>query len=141
MKKKEYIYNNKIDIYSLGRIFSSLININKESEHNNIEYSSELNSLISKMIEEDPDKRPWAKEAYKELKSIYFKKYLNYTGIIACLEWLTSLPYFDKILAKKSYYNTTFKVLNKNIDKLNIVIYNFQEKLNAISNKNICTDN
>ena len=141
MKKKEYIYNNKIDIYSLGRIFSSLININKESEHNNIEYSSELNSLISKMIEEDPDKRPWAKEAYKELKSIYFKKYLNYTGIIACLEWLTSLPDFDKLLAKKSYYNTTFKVLNKNIDKLNIVIYNFQEKLNAISNKNIRIDN
>ena len=65
------------------------------------------------MIEEDPDKRPWAKEAYKELKSIYFKKYLNYTGIIACLEWLTSLPYFDKLLAKKSYYNTRFKVLNK----------------------------
>ena len=51
------------------------------------------------------------------------------------------LPDFDKLLAKKSYYNTSFKVLNKNIDKLNIIIYNFQEKLNAISNKNICTDN
>ena len=35
------------------------------------------------------------------------------------------LPDFDKLLAKKSYYNTSFKVLNKNIDKLNIIIYNY----------------
>ena len=164
MEKNGIIYDNRIDIYSLGMIFKFLTGFDEKMNINNNEYSPELYNLISKMIEKERTKRPSAKEAYQELKSIYIEKYSYHTGIISCLRCLNSLPNFQKLLDKKNEDENSFlnqiKTIIGNIDdiksinlnskeylkinmknELNSAIYDFQDQINNITNINMDIDN
>ena len=154
--KKGNIYDKKIDVYSLGIIFTFLAyNDIKVPENNN--YSKELGDFINKMINKKPLIRPTAKEAYEELKNIYLKKYSHNTGIISCLRCLTSLPnlntqyFLNKLLGEKqdekdsilkSFINfimtineviqssKTLEDFSQRMEKeLNLAIYEFLEQL------------
>ena len=164
MEKNGIIYDNRIDIYSLGIIFKYLTSFYEKKNINNNEYSPELYNLISKMIEKERTKRPSAKEAYQELKNIYIEKYSYYTGIISCLRCLNSLPNFQKLLDIKKEDENSFlnqiktiigkidnlKSINLNSkeylkinmkNELNSAIYDFQDQINNISNINKDIDN
>ena len=150
-------YDKKVDIYSLGIIFSYLANENTILSENNGTYSKELKDLIEKMTEKEAIKRPTAEEAYQELKNIFLMKYAHYTGIISSLRCLTSLPNInnhflnslveikqqqkDSILkqfinfiiiinsVKQTYFNSQddFGLIMEK--KLNLAIYDFLELL------------
>ena len=102
--KKGSPYQKKIDVYSLGIIFCNLAySMNKLPEENK-NYSKELYNFISLMIENEPGKRPSARDAYNMLKNIYVKKFSHNSGIISYLRCLHSFPniqYFLIILLSK----------------------------------------
>ena len=66
-------YDNKVDIYSLGVIFSSLACFRSKlpRDKNDFKYSDELFNIINNMKEEHPDKRDSIEKIYHKFKSIY----------------------------------------------------------------------
>ena len=122
-------YNDKCDIFSLGITIFYLMsfdlpyisNLNK----NNTQikripkqialsqvYSKDLRNLVERMISEDPQKRPTAKEAYNILKSIKDPSKLNFnntdiniSSFICIIRLLCSIPFLDFKNLKNNIYN------------------------------------
>ena len=111
-------YDAKVDIYSIGRIFYKLCNINDKSN-----YSYQLQNLIKLMLISDPEQRKTSNEIYEIYKNDYYMKYLKYTSIFSCLHCLFNYPTWEENLKNlrglvkdefsKSFFST-FKTFNNN---------------------------
>ena len=89
-------YNAKIDVYSAGKIFQFLFNING----NYGQYSDELKKIIDEMIIENAQNRKTSNEIYKLYKQYYSMKYFKYSSIFSCLHCLFNYPIWNNIFTK-----------------------------------------
>ena len=105
--KDNYIYDAKIDVFAIGKIFEIIINYDR----NNNPFSNELLDLIQKMIIPYKDSRPTSNEIYDLYKKYYSFKSVKYSSIFSCLHCLFNYPIWGKNLK----YLMEFK--NKEISK------------------------
>ena len=97
-------YDEKIDVYSMGSTFFELcylknhhrIDVDKYDYFEKKIYSKELNDLIKRMIENDPDNRITSFEAKSIAKKYYIQKYVKNTSVEAVLRCFYSFPNFTK---------------------------------------------
>ena len=85
------IYDEKVDIYSLGKVIQHCYEIIENSD------DKELLNLISLMIKDNPNERPSAQELLNQVKQIYNTKYLKNTSmdsLIRCLYALNPMTSF-----------------------------------------------
>ena len=85
-------YNEKVDVYSMGVSFFELAygckpyeQYPKEKYYQQDKYSKELNNLINRMINTNPNNRISSNEAYLIAKKNFIKKFLKNTAIEATL--------------------------------------------------------
>ena len=74
-------YNKKVDIYSLGIVFNSLMYFSNKLPDSKGGYSDNLYRLIKNMIKIDKTKRPSSEKIYLEFKNNYYnlmRAYLNF---------------------------------------------------------------
>ena len=119
VNRKEKYYDAKVDIYSIGRIFYELCNIN----NNFNSYSNQLQFLIKLMLKKNPSQRQTSNEIYELYKNHYCIKYCKYTSIFSCLHCLFNYPTWEKNLKSlrklikdefsKSFF-CTFNTFNNN---------------------------
>ena len=142
-------YNEKCDIYYLGKTIFRLMNLdfphvyniyNNENirKKNNINiyktYSNELRNLIDKMISQEPGNRPTAEEAYNCLINIEKNKSFNQNNIN------NNNNIFNNNISNNNYNNIIINI-NKNINN-NIIINNDNNNIiNNDNNNNIINNN
>ena len=117
-------YDEKIDVYSMGSTFFELcylknhhrIDVDKYDYFEKKIYSKELNDLIKRMIENDPENRITSFEAKSISKKYYIQKYVKNTSVEAVLRCFYSFPNFSKFfkeLNEKCFNNN--KTISKNV--------------------------
>ena len=89
-------YGLKVDVYSLGKIFSALaffdLDFPDNEKLNSLGYSKELIQIIREMVEINPSKRPSSQQIYKKFIKFYIEKYICNSGLIECILSLFSSP-------------------------------------------------
>ena len=154
-------YDSKIDVYSMGTTFFEICYF---KNHRFVErkyedyldtdlYSRELNELIEKMIEEEPDNRISSTEAKKIAKKNYILKYVKNSSTGAVFRCFYSYKnfkyYFTEIINKNndSVFNLPGKEVGKkvyqlfgalkenNIDNINDILYELRLELVKIGLK------
>ena len=113
-------YDKKIDVYSLGIIFCLLAYSSVKIPGDKKDRSDELYNFIKKLVDENPNIRPKAREAYNELKNIFLKKYFHSSSIISYLRCLSSLPNI-----KDNLLNLIINLLNEGEKPFLKKLYNF----------------
>jgi serine/threonine protein kinase len=152
-------YNDKCDVYSLGVTFCTLA-YQKFSipEDEPKLYSKELHDIIELMLSPE-DQRPTSKEIYNKFIILYVEKYLHMTGLISCINCLSSYgslvnffrdndAYFEsnnfnqkekeitkqfnkilKVLDQKKNNNTGDSIIKSGEDKFNYLLFELRELL------------
>ena len=101
-------YNAKVDVFSLGKIFYELCNIN----NNFYSYSKELQDIILLMINPDQDKRPTINEVHKKYYLEYYSiKYFKYSSLFSSLQCLFNYPIWIQ------YFKNNRTIKDKEISK------------------------
>ena len=142
-------YNEKIDIYSMGCIFYKLCYL---KDYQKMDYVREGNNfvqklvsgeisqnidnnfleLISKMLEEDPQKRPDSKTIFEMVKENYNKIFIQNSGLYSVIRCMINLPYL------RTNYLTKYKSSREKPDENK----EFSEKfLFCIENQNNWIEN
>ena len=156
-------YDEKVDVYSMGIIFFELsyrckpyqYGVQKEKFYNQKIYSSELNTLIDKMIQKDVKNRISSNEAYLIAKKNFVKKFVKNTAIEATLKCFYNFTNFSEYFCNNDYVDfladnkreigtAVFSIIqslkeNKN-DELNILLYDLRSSMTK-SGLNILKDN
>lgn len=95
-------YNEKIDIYSLGRVFQDFSSYIENQE------DKEFKVLIDSMTKINPNERPSAKEVYDKVENIYMSKYFKNT----CMDSLIRCLYSLKPMTSYFLNLDNFNILN-----------------------------
>ena len=104
-------YDAKVDVYSAGRVFYELCNINNNIYNNYYQYSNELFSIINEMLMKDPNSRKTSNEIYILFKKYYTIKYFKYSSIFSCLHCLFNYPIWEE------NFKTLKEYMKNNISK------------------------
>lgn len=136
------IYDQKIDVYSMGCTFFELCYFHKYKERNpnsgdnfdlirvedpkdkNVHYSNELLNIVYSMLDDNSATRPTSKQIYEKLVNEYTNKYVRNTSIESVIRCIYSLPRF-----RKDFFNLDIFEHNKPI------CYKYKECLLAIEDK------
>ena len=111
-------YDQKADVYSMGIAFFVLAygmfpyrnNIDRrEKYYSKNVYSDELNEIIDKMIQRDPNKRYTSEEAYSIIKNIYIEKYVKNSAVNSSLSCFNSFKNFREFFLNEYNKNILFK--------------------------------
>ena len=148
-KDEERKYNEKIDIYSMGCVFYKLCYLKDYQKMDWVQegdkfvrkvVSSEISQkidnnfldLISKMLEENPEKRPESKIIFEMVKENYNKIFIQNSGLYSVIRSMINLPYL------RTNYLNKYKPSRENPDKNK----EFSEKfLFCIENQNNWIEN
>ena len=138
------MYDEKIDVYSLGKTFCSLAFFKmeppkNEQEINKYGISKKLIEIILYMIEPNETLRKTEQEIYDEFINFYVEKYVNNTSFNSCILSLLSSPSINEYLFKniigidcpitQKMKEILMKLYNKSSEKksINILIYEFRK--------------
>ena len=133
------IYDQKIDVYSLGITFYVLCftaypymdDKNMEEMMNDTFYSCELKNIIFQMIQRDPGQRPTSSDIYLMSKKAYMYKYVKNSGIYSAA---VSLLNYDVI---EDFFTDNIKVANAlDLDSPNKLSYMFIELILSLKDTN-----
>ena len=137
-------YDEKIDVYSMGITFCSLAFYNVELPNNAYAYySEELIDIIKRMINPNPNIRPYAIKIYNDFIKVYVEKFIHNSGLISCLNCLTLyqtfrnyfLQYGENIRPSNEISFQLNTIINKKYNNIqeqksfNYLIYEFRELL------------
>ena len=100
--QKDDFYSAKIDVFSLGEVINLLIETGIKSSQNNINYSTELKDIISKMRKES-EKRPTSDEIYDVFIKYYGNKYIKYSSIFSIFTC------FFNLKSIRNYFNQNYQ--------------------------------
>ena len=127
--KNKNNYDNKIDIYSLGKTFCYLAYLSKDLPKND-KKSPDLYKLIEKMVSKNPEDRPSASELYDEFEKLYVKQYFyNKSGIDSTIRCLYAFPNLSNVYNSKINNSCeTLNNLNKCFEKLKALESNKDKK-------------
>ena len=125
-------YDQKIDVYYMGKIFYEMCYFRKPNEYSNIlidniNYSNEILRIIKDMLEKDANKRKNSKYFLNKIQKEFFKKYTKNTSIdsiVRCLYTFSDMT---------NYYINT----NKNQIQNNKVTYAYAQCLKNFTKKNV----
>ena len=108
MKNKE-VYDEKVDVYSLGIIFSSLAYLSpKLPSENNRVYSDKLYNAIEKMKKERTE-RPTSEESFLDFTNIYYNPIIAYLkSFLHCSKDLLKL---ESRGIKRNQMSITYKII------------------------------
>ena len=118
--KKQKLYNEKIDIFSMGCVFYKICclkDYQKEDvylEGNEFKrkmvsneiptnYDTDLMNIIKLMLEPDPDKRKDSKYILEKISDNYKKIFIQNSGLYSVIRCLSNLPYL------RNYFLTKYK--------------------------------
>ena len=131
---EEENYDDKVDIYSLGVTFCTVaffkLEIPNDQNIKNI-FSEKFINIIKSMMENDPKKRPSSKVLFDSLNKYYIAKFVHNTGLISCINCLSTYDSFKKYFLKEG---------NK-INPLNEISFQFNDAIRNINNPNITKEN
>lgn len=113
-------YNEKVDIYSLGKTFQEFYDIMEKPD------DKKFYNLFTSMMKIEPNERPSAKEVYEQVIKIYNEKNLKNT----CMDSL--IRCFYSLSPMTSYFLKLSNANNKNIIKTD-----FKNCLEAFTDKDI----
>ena len=130
-------YNEKVDIYSLGKTFQEFYNIIENPD------DKEFDNLIKSMMKNKPNERPSSKEVYEQVITIYNKKYLKNTctcmdSLIRCFYSLSPMTsHFlklndannDKNIIKNDFINCLKAFTDKDLNKWFIAVEHLRHSL------------
>ena len=120
------IYDDRIDIYSMGITFCTLAFFQTNLPNNAYKYySKELVDIIKLMIIPNKNQRPNSKDLYNVFIKYYFEKYLHCTGLISCINCLSLYDSFTKYFLEEG----------DNIGPLNKISIQFNKILKALIQK------
>ena len=162
-KNPNYNYDEKCDIYSMGKVFRKLCyfsllldeddDIDNETEQRAAElYGQKIVDLIKKMLNDDPSSRPKAEDLYKFILPQYSNNIAKLSSINSIFHCIYSFENFTQEMAKKeelfkeekvtpisyNYYNCSSAFFEgKNYDEFSEYLNNFRN----IFTKNIQIDN
>ena len=120
------IYNEKIDIFSMGCVFYEILFLKAYQKQTFINEGNQfvpkivsgtipsisdvnLKQIITEMLEEDATKRPDSKTILDKVKLNYNKVFIQNSGLYSVLRCLTNLPYI------RTYFLNRFKTEEKAI--------------------------
>ena len=120
------IYNEKIDIYSMGCVFYEILFLKTYQKETYINEGNlmvpkivsgtipsisdvNLKQIITDMLELDASKRPDSKTILEKIKDNYNKVFIQNSGLYSVLRCLTNLPYL------RTHFLNKFKKEEKNI--------------------------
>ena len=132
--KNSTVYNEKSDIYSMGKTFFVICYFEtpneyaliKDKSNISIPYSKELLHIINLMLEQDKKKRLNSHQIFDLIKKEYSKKYVKNSSIDSLIRCLHS---FDSL--------TEYFLELKNIDKDKPITKAYIQSLKAIRDPNI----
>ena len=118
--KQKKIYNEKIDVFSMGCVFYKICclkdyqKINYVLEEDKIindlvqieiptNYDSDLMNIIKLMVELEPEKRPDSRTIMEKILEKYNKIFIKNSGLYAVLRCMINLPYL------KAHFQTKYK--------------------------------
>ena len=118
--KKQKLYNEKIDIFSMGCVFYKICclkDYQKEDvymEGNEFKrkmisneiptnYDTDLMNIIKLMLEPDPDRRKDSKYILEKISDNYKKIFIQNSGLYSVIRCLSNLPYL------RNYFLTKYK--------------------------------
>ena len=124
--KKQKLYNEKIDIFSMGCVFYKICclkDYQKEDvymEGNEFKrkmvsneiptnYDTDLMNIIKLMLEPDPDRRKDSKYILEKISDNYKKIFIQNSGLYSVIRCLSNLPYL------RNYFLTKYKATTPNI--------------------------
>ena len=128
-------YDKRIDVYSLGITFCLLAYSKTKLPDNKEDYSDDLYNFIKKMVDESPNRRPKATDAYKELKNIYLKKYFHSSSIISYLRCLSSLPNI-----KDNFLSLIKTIIKEGENPILKKLYNFITIIEKVKQLNLSSE-
>ena len=119
-------YNEKIDIFSMGCVFYELYFLkayrreewehvgdkfisNLKDEEKPTEIDDDFMKIIFKMLNNNPNERPDSKTIFEDIKEHYNNIFTQNSGLYSVFRCLINLPYFNKLLIKKSKENENFE--------------------------------
>ena len=122
----ETLYDDKVDIYSMGITFCSLAFYKVELPSNayNI-YSKELVNIIRRMLDPNKYSRPNSLQLYNDFIKAYVEKYIHSTGLKSCINCLS-------LYSSLIYY---FLNQGDNISPLNEISFHFNKIIQALNLK------
>ena len=132
-------YDNKIDVYSLGKVFCYLTfgSKNLPDYYDSIGYSKNLYDLIKEMLKEEPKERPDIKNIYDKFLIVYVNKFFNKSGIDSAIRCLYSYPYLYDYLYSYYYSFKDHKDIQKTIlYKFTKCLYNLRILNSNLQNPN-----
>ena len=148
-------YDEKIDVYSMGSTFFELcylknhhrIDVDKYDYFVKTIYSKELNDLIKRMIEDDPENRITSFEAKSIAKKYYIQKYVKNTSVEAVLRCFYAFPNFTKFFKElnENYFNASREIAKNvyfvfksfgenNKDNIDDSLYNLRSAMGKFGN-------
>ena len=128
IENEDSLYDDKVDIYSMGITFCSLAFYRTEIPSNAYKlYSRELVDIIKRMIDTNKYKRPNSATIYNDFIKSYVEKYIHSTGIISCINCLSLYPSFINFFLEKG----------DDIGQSNEISYQFNKIIRALNIKNM----
>lgn len=116
---KSKIYDEKIDIYSMGQVFNELNNY--ISKKNDV-----LSNIIIRMINNNPKERPSSKDVYEIIIKEFYEKYLKVSSIDSLIRCLYT---FNPM--------TSFFLNSKNFNIIKEITKSYINCLKAFTDPNI----
>ena len=128
IENEDSLYDDKVDIYSMGITFCSLAFYRTEIPSNAYKlYSRELVDIIRRMIDTNKYKRPNSATIYNDFIKSYVEKYIHSTGLVSCINCLSLYPSFTNFFLEKG----------DDIGQSNEISYQFNKIIRALNIKNI----
>ena len=125
--KNEIIYNEKLDIYSMGVTFYYICfftlpyKILKVYDKQKGNYSKELIDIINLMLENDMNKRTSSKDIFEMTKEKYTKKYAKNSSIDSLIRCLFSFEALTDYFLNINNINENRPIANAYIDCLKAI--------------------
>ena len=126
-ERMEYVYGQKIDVFSMGVSFFALcygiMPYQKENNSyyfNQKIYSNELNKIIDEMIEKDDRRRISSEDAYIYIREYFINRYVKNSSIEAVLYCFYCFPNFRNFFfdnRNKSLINHRNSMIQDNEDE------------------------
>ena len=127
IEKEENNYDDKIDVYSMGKTFCCLAFYQLEFPPNAYDlYSKELIDIIKRMLDPNRNTRPNSSQLYNYFINEYVEKYIYISGLKSCINCLSLY----------SSLNNYFLTNGENINEISVQLNKIIQALN-LKNKNL----